>query len=157
MLHSILGSRMLQTWVRMAGGGTALLVGNLCCFSSPVRLPVSGVRAPEFHQDLFWATCAWTKTTALDMGWRDAFGALECCSRVVLGGELRVDRFGQAEATGRGDCLACLRRCLPGCVLREERWRMAWVRTIGRCLSFSWRATVGGVGSLCVSSSWLRG
>ena len=32
---------------------------------------------------------------------------LQCCNLVVRGGETRVDRFGQAEATGRGGCLAC--------------------------------------------------
>ena len=34
-------------------------------------------------------------------------------NRVIRGEETRVDRFGHAEATGRGGCLACLRRCLP--------------------------------------------
>ena len=35
-------------------------------------------------------------------------------SIVVRCGEPWVDRLGQAEAPGRGGCLACLRRCLPG-------------------------------------------
>ena len=93
---------------------------------------------------------------------------------VVRGGEPWVDRFGQAEAFGRGGCLACLRRCLPGydealrigaivaaqrcmAVLGGLRWRVVWVSYIWQESPFSYWPPAGAVASLGVSSEWLRG
>ena len=81
---------------------------------------------------------------------------------MVRGVEPRVDRFGHAEGTGRGGCLACLRRCLPGydkalrigaivaaqrcmAVLGGLRWRVVWVAYNWPESAFSYWPPAGGV------------